>query len=191
MGGGVHVEINFGGEPFVALLAEEGGSQAQMGIADDETSAADAAGDDGGEELTSMDFGLAQGGADAEDGAFAIGADANGNEHGTVAQEASVADFFIAGVEDEIGTGQQGTLAPELEFVIELGGAGADLGGAVLPSKVVDFEAWKVIFRWCTLSDRRQALIASALMPVVTSFGIGGVLPRMVALRRAEGASWV
>ena len=28
---GVHVEVNFGGEPFVALLAEKGGDKAQQG----------------------------------------------------------------------------------------------------------------------------------------------------------------
>ena len=79
-----------------------------------------------------MDFGLAEGGTDAEDGAFAIGADADGDEHGAVAQEATVADFFITGVEDEIGIGLQRTFAPELEFDIEFGGTGADPGGTDL-----------------------------------------------------------
>ena len=76
------------------------GGHARMGIANDETGATEAAGDEGGKELAPMDFGLAQGGADAEDGAFAIGADADadgdaaGDEHGAVAQEASGAGFL-------------------------------------------------------------------------------------------------
>ena len=79
-----------------------------------------------------MDFGLAEGDANAGDGASAIGADANGGEHGVVAQETAVAHFSITGVEDETGIGIQRTLAPELEFDIEFGGAGADLGGTDL-----------------------------------------------------------
>ena len=72
------------------------GGHARMGIANDETGATEAAGDEGGKELAPMDFGLAQGGADAEDGAFAIGADADaaGDKHRAVAQEASGADFL-------------------------------------------------------------------------------------------------
>ena len=83
-------------------------------------------------QVAPMDFGLAEGGTDAEDGAFAIGADADGDERGAVAQEATVADFFITGVEDKIGIGLQGTFAPELEFDIEFGGTGADMGGTDL-----------------------------------------------------------
>ena len=79
-----------------------------------------------------MDLGFAEGDADAEDGAFAIGADADGDEHGAVAQETAVAHFFIAGIEDKIGAGVQRAVAPELEFDIEFGGAGTDLGGADL-----------------------------------------------------------
>ena len=42
--GGVHIEINFGGEPFVVLLAEEGGDEAlQEGFLGDEEGDAGAA----------------------------------------------------------------------------------------------------------------------------------------------------
>ena len=109
-----------------------GGGHAGVGIADDEAGAVEAPGDQRGEEVAPVDFGLAEGDADAEDGAFAIGADADGDEHGAVAQEAAVAHFFIAGIEDEVRAGVQRALAPELEFDIELGGAGADLRGADL-----------------------------------------------------------
>lgn len=54
-----------------------GGSHARIVIAEDGAGAAETAGDEGGEEFAPMDFGLAQGGADAGDGAFAIGADAD------------------------------------------------------------------------------------------------------------------
>ena len=54
-----------------------GGSHARIVIAEDGAGAAETAGDEGGEEFAPMDFGFAQGGADAGDGAFAIGADAD------------------------------------------------------------------------------------------------------------------
>ena len=43
-----------------------------------------AAGEELGAEVAPVDFGLTQGGADAEDRAFAIGGDADGDEHGAV-----------------------------------------------------------------------------------------------------------
>ena len=43
-----------------------------------------------------------------------------------------MAHLFVASIEDEIRTGAQRAVAPELEFHIQLGRAGADLGGADL-----------------------------------------------------------
>ena len=60
------------------------GGHAWMGVADDELGAAEAACDQRREELAPMHLRLAEGYADAQDGAFAIQADADGNEHGTV-----------------------------------------------------------------------------------------------------------
>ena len=77
-----------------------------------------------------MDFGFAEGDTDTEDGAFALGVDADGDEDGAVEDLAAVADFFVAGVEGDIGEGAEGALAPGLKFGVELGGAFADLGGA-------------------------------------------------------------
>lgn len=49
-----------------------------MGVADDEAEAMKAAGLQGGEEGAPVSFSLTEGNADAEDGALAIKADANG-----------------------------------------------------------------------------------------------------------------
>jgi hypothetical protein len=98
-------------------------------VADDERDAAEAALDEALEEGAPVRFGLTEGDADAEDGTFAFGRDAQGEEDGTVAELAVVADFFVAGVEHQIGTGTQGTIPPILEFGVEAFGAIADLGG--------------------------------------------------------------
>jgi hypothetical protein len=76
-----------------------------------------------------MNFGFAQSDTDAEEGAFAVGADAQGDEDGAVEKLAVLADFFIAGIQDEIGKGGEGAGAPFLEFRVEELGALADLGG--------------------------------------------------------------
>jgi hypothetical protein len=59
-----------------------------------------------------MDFGLAQGDAGAEDGTFAIGPDAQGNQDGAVEDLAALADFFVAGVNEDIAAGFDGPGAP-------------------------------------------------------------------------------
>jgi hypothetical protein len=43
-----------------------------------------------------------EGDAEAEDMASAIGSDAEGDEHRTVEHAAAVADFLLAGVEDDV-----------------------------------------------------------------------------------------
>ncbi len=40
-----------------------------------------------------------------------------------------MADFFVAGIEDQIRTGSQGPVAPFLQFGVQVFGAVADLGG--------------------------------------------------------------
>ena len=107
-----------------------GGGQARMIIADNEGDAAQAALDEALEEGAPMGFGFTKGDAHAEDGALARGGDAQGDEDGTVAELAVVADFFVAGVEDQIRTDSQRTVAPLLQFGVEAFGAVADLGGA-------------------------------------------------------------
>jgi hypothetical protein len=62
-------------------------------IADDEGDAAQAALDEAVEEGAPMHFGFTEGDAHAEDGTFAVGRDAQGDEDGTVAELAVVADF--------------------------------------------------------------------------------------------------
>ena len=55
--------------------------------------------------------------------------DAQGDEDGAVAELAVVADFFVAGIEHQIGTGSQRPVAPFLEFGVQEFGVVADLGG--------------------------------------------------------------
>ena len=105
------------------------GGHAGVIVADDVSDAAESALDEALEEGAPMDFGFTEGDADAEDDAFACGGNAHGDEDGAVAELAVVADFFVAGVADQIGAGTQGPVAPFLEFGVEEFGAVADLGG--------------------------------------------------------------
>ena len=73
-----------------------------------------------------MDFGLAEGDADAEDGALSILPDPDGDENGAVQELAALADLFVSGIQDHVGIASQRAIPPGLEFDIELGGAGAD-----------------------------------------------------------------
>ena len=79
-----------------------------------------------------MRLGLAEHHAHAQDGAFAIRADADGDEHGAVHQQAAMAHLFVACVEDKVRARTQRALTPELELHVELGRAGAYLRGADL-----------------------------------------------------------
>lgn len=77
-----------------------------------------------------MNFGLAEGDTDAENGTFPIRPDPDGDENGAVLELSAVANFFVSGVQDHVGTASQRALPPARQFNIKLGGAGADLGGA-------------------------------------------------------------
>ena len=106
-----------------------GGAQAGVVVGDEELEAAEAALLEAREEVAPVDFGFAQGDADAEDLALAVGTDAQGDEHRAVEHAAAVADLFIAGIEEDVGEGTEGAGAPELEIGVEAGGALADLSG--------------------------------------------------------------
>ena len=106
-----------------------GRGEAWMGIADDEGEAVKPSGLKRGQEVAPVNLGLAEGGADAENGAFPIGADPDGDEDGAVQELAALSDFFVSGVQDHVGTASQRAITPGLEFGIEFGGSGADLGG--------------------------------------------------------------
>ena len=106
------------------------GAQAGVVVADDELEAVQTALLQALEEVAPMDFGFAQGDADAQDGALALGVDAQGDEDGAIQELAAVADLFVAGIEHQVGKGRQGAGAPGLELGIELGGALTDLGRA-------------------------------------------------------------
>lgn len=105
------------------------GRHAGVIVTDDEGDAAQAALDEALEEGPPMHFGFTEGDAHPEDDALACGRDAQGDEYGTVAELAVVADFFVAGVEHQIGAGGEGPIAPLLKFDVEEFGAVADLGG--------------------------------------------------------------
>lgn len=107
-------------------------SHAFMSIADDELHAVQAALHQRGEEATPVRLRLAQGDTDAEDGAFAIGADAHGDEHGAIHKHTTLADLFITCVQDKVWEGSQGARAPDFELLVEFGSALTDLGGANL-----------------------------------------------------------
>lgn len=119
--------------------SSSGGGESGMGVADDEGEAVKAAGLEGGKEGAPVDFGLAEGDADAKDGTLAVETDANGDENGTVQELAALAHLLVPGIKDEVRAGLQRTFAPGLKFAIELGGAGADLGRADgMPTKLFD-----------------------------------------------------
>ena len=77
-----------------------------------------------------MNFGLAEGDTDAENGTFPIRPDPDGDENGAVLELSAVANFFVSGVQDHVGTASQRALPPARQFNIKLCCAGADLGGA-------------------------------------------------------------
>jgi hypothetical protein len=99
-------------------------------VAGDVGDAAEAALEEALEEAAPMHLGFAESDADAQESAFAVGPDAQGEQDGAIEQLAVLADLFVAGIEDEIGKGAEGAIAPLLEFGVEEFGAGADLGGA-------------------------------------------------------------
>src|SRR5450759_602128 len=106
------------------------GAQAGVVVADDELDAVETALLQALEEVTPMDLGFTEGDADAQDGAFTFGVDAQGDQDGAIQELAPVTDLFVAGIEHQVGKGLQGARAPDLELDIELGGALTDLGGA-------------------------------------------------------------
>src|SRR6266704_3317060 len=77
-----------------------------------------------------MHLRFAQGHADAQDGAFAVQTDAQGEEHRTVQEASALADFLVTGVNEHVGETAQRAMAPALQFGVQLGGALADLRGA-------------------------------------------------------------
>lgn len=105
------------------------GFEADVIVTDEELDAVEAALDEALEKGAPMHFGFTESGADAQDGAFAVGTDPEGHEHGTVQHLAVLADFFIAGVQHQIGKSAEGPISPFLEFGVEEFGALADVGG--------------------------------------------------------------
>ena len=105
------------------------GGQAGVSVTDHELDAAEAAVLEPLEEGAPMDFGFTEGHADAQDGAFTGGIDAQGDEDGAIQELAALADLLVTGIQDQVGESAQGAGSPGLEFKVEVGGALADLGG--------------------------------------------------------------
>jgi hypothetical protein len=106
-----------------------GGLEAGVIVTGDVGDATEAALEEALEKGAPVNFRFTEGDADAQEGAFALGIHAQGYEDGAVEQLALLADFFVAGIQDEIGMRAEGSLTPFLEFVVEELGALADLGG--------------------------------------------------------------
>ena len=107
-----------------------GGAEAFVVITDEQSGGMEAALLETGEKGAPMDLGFAQGDADAQDGAFAIRADTQGDEYGAIEDLSSLTNLFIAGVNEDIAAGFDRPGAPAFQFGVEPGGALADLGGA-------------------------------------------------------------
>jgi len=99
-----------------------------MGITDDEPAPCQASGLKAQQELSPVDLGLAEGNADSKDGAFAIKADPERDQDGTVKQLATLTYLLVTGIKDHIGTSSQGAIPPRLKLGIEPGGTLAHLG---------------------------------------------------------------
>ena len=107
-----------------------GRAEACVVIADDQLDSAESLFMEGTQEGSPMDLGLAEGGADTEDGALSVHPDAGGDEDSAVDDLAVLADLLVAGIEQDIGELGQRSVAPGLEFGVESCGAEADLSGA-------------------------------------------------------------
>src|SRR5215213_3315468 len=81
------------------------------------------------EEVPPVGLSFAQGDADAEDGSVAGGIDADGHQEGAIEDHTVAADLLVAGIEQEVGTGDfvERAVAPEIELLIELSGRATDL----------------------------------------------------------------
>ena len=115
-----------------------GGAEAFVVITDEQSGGMEAALLEAGEKGTPMNLGFAQGDADAQNAAFAIGTDAQGDEHGAIEHVSSLADLFIAGVHEDIAAGFDRPGAPAFQFGVEPGGALADLGGRRVARKPME-----------------------------------------------------
>ena len=110
--------------------AEDGlarGAEAWMIIGNDIGDTAHATGNQGLQEGAPVHFGLGERTGNTEHPAALVGADADHREHGGGAHHATLSDFLIARVEEQVADLAQRSVAPGIQLPIqELGGA-ADL----------------------------------------------------------------
>ena len=96
-----------------------GGLEAGVVVTDAKLDATEAALDEALEEGPPMNLGFAEGDADAQQDAFAVRADAPGQQDGAIDPHAVLADLFVADVQDEIGIAGQRSFAPLFEFGVQ------------------------------------------------------------------------
>ncbi len=105
------------------------GGQSPVVVADEEQRRVEAALLQAGEEGAPVGFGFAESDADTENGAFAIRPNPKGDEHGAIQHLSALTHFFVTGVQEDIDTSFERSVAPAFQFEVQFGGALADLGG--------------------------------------------------------------
>lgn len=106
------------------------GGEASVVVGDEELEALQAACLQALEERAPVDFGLAECDAEAEDLAFSIGTDTEGDEDGAVENATRLADLFVASIEDDVGKSAERAGAPIGERIVEFSSAMTDVSGA-------------------------------------------------------------
>jgi hypothetical protein len=116
-----------------------GGLEPAVVLADDEFHTSHAAVDEALEEGSPERLVLGELYAAPKDAPLAVGADPAGREKGTRYDRLAVADFFVAGIEDQVGDLADRSVPPGTELLVELGRRPAHLGGGdVQPAELLD-----------------------------------------------------
>ena len=153
-----------------------GGLEPGVIVAGDVGDATQAALKEALEEGSPVNLRFAQGDADAQQGAFAVGPNPHGKEDGAVQQLAVLTNLFIAGIQDEIGKGTQRALAPFLEFGLQksrsLAHALTCEELTVVPqSSSTMAETLRVETPWTYISARASLRACSERMPFSKALG--------------------
>ncbi len=106
-----------------------GGLEPGVAVADDELDTPHPTVDEALEEGTPVRLCLGELHGAAEDASLAVGADPDGREQCARHDRPVVADFFVAGIEDEVGDLADRPVPPGTELLVELGRRAALLGG--------------------------------------------------------------
>jgi hypothetical protein len=150
-----------------------GGLEACMVITDDELHAPHATIEEALEEGSPVRLSLAELHAAAVDSPLAVGADADGREEGAGHDRPVVADFFVAGIEDEVGDLTDRPVPPGPELLVEFGRCPAYLGGVLSRPQ----RSWttavpfRVLTPWTYISATARAIARSVRTPCSSKRG--------------------